>query len=164
MSFFSFLWESNKKWTSPPTVPIIPFVSQKGGRPMIFPPVEPETTSMFVKKQRSASPGRYDSEAKSASKKSQGHDARIKSPERGPVHIDSRSEDHGERREAERRDAPNAVDEGKSFFAADKRQRRIVYNSFGEYPGTVLKTVVEDIPEPASDKDVVIKIAVGYFP
>jgi hypothetical protein len=52
------------------------------------------------------------------------------------------------------------TDDSSSFLNGDKRQMKIVFRRFGVDPKDVLETVTEDIPEPASDRDVVIKIVV----
>jgi NADPH:quinone reductase-like Zn-dependent oxidoreductase len=45
-----------------------------------------------------------------------------------------------------------------SMLLGEKRQKKIVFNEFSTKPCDVLRVVVEDIPEPATEKDVVIKV------
>jgi NADPH:quinone reductase-like Zn-dependent oxidoreductase len=45
-----------------------------------------------------------------------------------------------------------------SLFLGDKRQKKIVFNEFSAKPMDVIRVGVEDIPEPSSEKDVIIKV------
>jgi hypothetical protein len=60
-----------------------------------------------------------------------------------------------------REKAVSVEDTSSIFGGGDKRQKKVIYREFSENPNKVLETVVEDIPEPPTEKDVVIKISVS---
>jgi hypothetical protein len=85
---------------------------------------------------------------------------------------DKRNES-GEKRESEAnsRDAASTKEQtplvdgsGPFFGGGDKRQKKVVYKEFTENPGANLTVIVEAIPEPRNDQDVVIKVLVSKFP
>jgi hypothetical protein len=57
--------------------------------------------------------------------------------------------------------APRVEDQRSIFGGKDKRQKKIVYKTFGENPGQVLEAAVEEMPEPAFDTHVIIKVSVS---
>jgi hypothetical protein len=63
--------------------------------------------------------------------------------------------------EGAREAAASVADERSIFGGKDKRQKKIVYKTFSENPIQVLEAVVEEIPEPASDRHVIIKVSVS---
>lgn len=48
--------------------------------------------------------------------------------------------------------------ENGSLFRGDRRQKKLVFTEFSETPREVLQVQVSEIPEPASDTDVVVKV------
>lgn len=48
--------------------------------------------------------------------------------------------------------------EGGSLLLGDKRQKKVVFNEFSTKPLDVIRVKVEDIPEPATENDVIIKV------
>lgn len=81
-----------------------------------------------------------------------------------PQKFEERNESEGVGRRAfssSREKTPAVNNSNGSFFGGDKRQKKVVYREFSESPTQVLETVIEDIPEPASERDVVIKILVS---
>jgi hypothetical protein len=61
------------------------------------------------------------------------------------------------------KDISSAVaDNPSSFFGGvDKRQKKTIYREFSEEPTKAIETVVEEIPEPATELEVVIKVLVS---
>lgn len=61
------------------------------------------------------------------------------------------------------KDISSAVaDKPTSFFGGvDKRQKKTIYREFSEKATSSIETVVEEIPEPASELEVVIKVLVS---
>jgi hypothetical protein len=80
-----------------------------------------------------------------------------------PLVPDERSVAMADRSQEEAREAAtSSVEDERSIFGGkDKRQKKIVYQTFGEKPGQVLEAAVEEIPEPAFDTHVIIKVSVS---
>jgi hypothetical protein len=76
---------------------------------------------------------------------------------------ETRNENGANRQEGStsREKAVSVEDTSSIFGGGDKRQKKVIYREFSENPNEVLETVVEDIPEPPTEKDVVIKISVS---
>jgi hypothetical protein len=76
---------------------------------------------------------------------------------------ETRNENVANRQEGStsREKAVSVEDTSSIFGGGDKRQKKVIYREFSEDPNNVLETVVEDIPEPPTEKDVVIKISVS---
>lgn len=75
---------------------------------------------------------------------------------------DERSVATADRSQGDAREMAPSVEDEKSFFGGkDKRQKKVVYKSFGENPSQVLEAAVEEIPEPASDSHVILKVSVS---
>jgi hypothetical protein len=64
---------------------------------------------------------------------------------------------HGDAREA----VPNVENERSIFRRQDRRQKKVVYKTFGGNPSQVLEAAVEEIPEPVSETHVIIKVSVS---
>lgn len=82
-----------------------------------------------------------------------------------PLVPDERSVTMVDRSQEEAREsATSSVEDERSIFGGkDKRQKKIVYKTFGEKPGQVLEAAVEEIPEPALNTHVIIKVSVSYL-
>ncbi len=76
------------------------------------------------------------------------------SDERGVATADRSQEDA---REA----APSVEKERPIFRRRDRRQKKVVYKTFGGNPSQVLEAAVEEIPEPVSETHVIIKVSVS---
>ena len=73
---------------------------------------------------------------------------------------DDRNEAEGNEREPSTRETTvSARSSSGSFFGGDKRQKKVVYRDFSENALKELEIVTEDIPEPASETDVVLKVS-----
>jgi NADPH:quinone reductase-like Zn-dependent oxidoreductase len=59
----------------------------------------------------------------------------------------------------ERQQIEKSSSSGGSMFLGDKRQKKIFFNQFSAKPLEVIQVGTEDIPEPSTEKDVIIKVS-----